>query len=820
MPDIVEIAVPVGVRKTFSYSVPTAFRDRIGVGMRVLVPFGSKLLTGYVVSAPGKEEIGKIKLRPVQEMLEPEPVIPESLVETALWVANHYFAPPGEVFRALFPAGTQVSGARKVSLTPKAANLLAGGLRPVELNARENAILDVLMQQQPLSARELASRSSVRGAEAWIEALIAAGWIQADMHLDQPRVKSKERLGIRLLPGNREHSESLTPSQARLVSALESLKEPVLLQEFLSSSKSTYSVAKALQKKGLVEIAPAQIQRTPVELDASEAREPLLLTASQGEMVGRISDMIRKREAARCLIHGVTGSGKTEVYLRLIEETLAQGGTALFLVPEIGLTPLLSRIVVSRFPGQVSLLHSGLSAGERFDQWNRIREGGAHVVVGTRSAVFAPLKALRLIVIDEEQDASYKQDESPRYHAREVAWHRILQSGGVLIMGSATPSIETFHESAQSGNTAYFNLPERIESRPMPKVRIVDMGQEFRKHGKYTIISEALQEELKRCMERREQGIVLLNRRGYSRTLLCRSCGHIFACSDCSVSMTYHQQANSIVCHYCGLEKPAPSVCSNCGGPYIHYAGVGTEQLESILRTLLPEARIARLDRDTARRRGAIRKTLFSFAEKKLDLLVGTQMLAKGHDFPDVTLVGVVSADSGLSFPDFRSAERTFQLLIQVAGRAGRGVAPGHVVLQSFYPDHYALKYSQGQDYEGFYQKEIDFRKLMGYPPFRNLVQILVEDKDSARASRIAGRIADVLKNQVRRETSGPRPVILGPASAPIEKLRGNYRMQILIKSPPDADTIPLLQDCFAILSRHKIPTSKVHVDVDPLSLL
>ncbi|MBN2241972.1 MAG: primosomal protein N' [Acidobacteria bacterium] len=819
MPEIVEIAVPVGVRKTFSYSVPAAFRDRIRVGMRVLVPFGSKVLTGYVAGLPAKAEAGGIRLRPVQELLETQPSIPESLVETALWVARYYFAPPGEVFRALFPAGTQVSGARKVSLTPKAANLLAGGLRPPGLNAGENAVLDALAGKQPLTVRELVLRSSVRGAQAWIEALIAAGWVRADVHMDQPRVKSKERLGIRLLPRERD-SGSLTPAQARLVSALESFKAPVILGEFLEASKCSYAVAKVLERKGVVEIAPAQIQRTPAELSESKARDAFVLTASQRELVIRISDMIRGRKASRCLIHGVTGSGKTEVYLRLMEEALGQGGTALFLVPEIGLTPLLSRIVVSRFPGLVSLLHSGLSAGERFDQWNRIRLAEARVVVGTRSAVFAPLKELRLVVIDEEQDASYKQDESPRYHAREVAWHRIRQSGGVLVLGSATPSIETFHESSRSGNAAFFNLPERIESRPMPEVRVVDMGREFRTRGKYTIVSEILEEELRRCMARGEQGIVLLNRRGYSRTLLCRSCGHIFACSDCSVSMTYHQQSNSIVCHYCGLEKPAPAACSNCGGPYIHYAGVGTEQLESILRTLLPEARIARLDRDTVRRRGVMRKTLFGFAERKLDLLVGTQMLAKGHDFPDVTLVGVVSADAGLSFPDFRSAERTFQLLIQVAGRAGRGAAPGRVVLQSFYPEHYALKFSREQDYEGFYRHEIEFRRLMGYPPFRNLVQILVQDRDSARASRTAGRIADVLKSDVRAQASGQRPVILGPASAPIEKLRGNYRMQILIKSPPGYDMSALLHDCFAYLDRHKIPTANVHVDVDPLSLL
>ena len=820
MPDIVDVAIPVGVRKTFAYSVPPAFRERIRVGMRVLVPFGPKLTTGYVVGSLEKGQVGTIKLRPVQELLEPEPAITEALVETALWVARYYFAPPGEVFRALFPAGTQVSGARKVSLTPKTANLLKGGLRPVDLNAHESTILNVLAREQPLTVRELVARSSVRGAESWIEALIAAGWIQTEMLLELPRVKSKERLGIRLTSGGRDNPESLTPAQKRLVSALESFREPVLLQEFLASSKSTHSVAKALQQKGLVEIAPAQIQRTPLDLAESEAGKSLVLTEAQKEIVDRISGMIGRRKASRCLIHGVTGSGKTEVYLRLIDTVLRQGGTALFLVPEIGLTPLLSRIVVSRFPGQVSLLHSGLSTGERFDQWNRIREGGARVVVGTRSAVFAPLKDLHLIVIDEEQDTSYKQDESPRYHAREVAWHRIRQTEGVLIMGSATPSIETFHDAFKSDNTEYFNLGERIEARPMPQVKIVDMGQEFQKQGKNTIISEVLQEELKRCMARGEQGIVLLNRRGYSRTLLCRSCGHIFVCSDCSVSMTYHQRANRLVCHYCGDEKEAPSACSNCGGPYIHYAGVGTEQLESILQTLLPGARIARLDRDTTRKRGVIRKTLFSFAERKLDLLVGTQMLAKGHDFPDVTLVGVVSADSGLSFPDFRSAERTFQLLIQVSGRAGRGTTPGRVVIQSLYPDHYALRFSNKQDYGGFYEKEIDFRRLMSYPPYRNLVQILVEDPDAAKARRTADRIAEVLKQQVRMKATGSRPVILGPASAPIEKLRGSYRMQILLKSPTDFDAIPLLQECFAYLSQHKISAAKVHVDVDPLSLL
>jgi primosomal protein N' (replication factor Y) len=460
-----------------------------------------------------------------------------------------------------------------------------------------------------------------------------------------------------------------------------------------------------------------------------------------------------------------------------------------------------------------------MSPGERFDQWNRIRGGGAKVVVGTRSAVFAPLKNFRFTVIDEEQDASYKQDESPCYHAREVAWQRMQQTEGVLLLGSATPSIETYHSAYRQGEMRYFHLPERIHARKMPRVTLVDMSAEFKQHGKNVVISGALQEELEGCMRRHEQAMILLNRRGYSRTLLCRSCGHVYACPDCSVSMTYHQQDNRLACHYCGLEREVPSLCVSCGGPYIHYAGVGTEQLEGILRSFLPKARIARLDRDTARKRGTLRSVLYSFAARELDILVGTQMLAKGHDFPDVTMVGVVAADSGLSFPDFRSAERTFQLLTQVAGRAGRGDSPGRVVIQSFYPDNYAMHYSQRQDFQGFYDKEIEFRRLMGYPPYRRLIQIVVSDPDSSKALRNGEKIVGALKTQFEKMASEERPHILGPAAAPLEKLRGTYRMQIIIKLRSGIDATTILQGCFANADIQKI-SSKVHVDVDPLSLL
>jgi primosomal protein N' (replication factor Y) (superfamily II helicase) len=820
MNEFVDVAVPVGVRRTFAYSVPMRFRGQIAAGMRVLVPFGRKIVTGYVTGFPDQSQIGEIKLRAVQDLLEPEPAITQGLVETALWVAQYYFAPPGEVFRALFPAGTQISGERKASLSPRAATLIEGGLRPTGLSPQEEAILSILALEKSLTVKELAKKSALRDAESWIESLAAAQWIQIENFVTAPKVKVKEQLAIRLLGASPDVVASLPPAQKRLYSVLDSIAGSLSLQEVLRSSKSTHSAAKSLVQRGLVEIVPAKIHRVPLELTKSQNTNALVLTPLQQELVDRILELIRQKTASRSLIYGVTGSGKTEVYLRLIAEVLRMGGSALLLVPEIGLTPLLSRLVVSRFPDNVSLMHSGMSAGERFDQWSRIRDGYSKVVVGTRSAVFAPLEDLRLIIIDEEQDSSYKQDDSPCYHAREVAWHRMQQSNGVLVLGSATPSIETYHLAAQKGEINYFCLPERIEARPMPQVAIVDMSREFQRFGKNMVISEALQGELDGCMQRGEQAIVLLNRRGYSRSLLCRSCGHVFVCQDCSISMTYHQQDNRLACHYCGQEREVPAVCANCGGPYIHYAGVGTEQLEKMLQSLLPKARIARLDRDITRRRGVLRSTLFDFAERRLDILVGTQILAKGHDFPDVTMVGVIAADAGLSFPDFRSAERTFQLLIQVAGRAGRGTIPGRVVIQSYYPDNYALKYAQKQDYQGFYGQEIDFRRMMGYPPFRNLTQILISDPDASKAARAADRIAETLKQHISKMGTDLRPHVLGPAAAPLEKLRGHHRVQILVKTHAGSNSIPMLQDCFDDLARHKFSSAKIHVDVDPLSLL
>ncbi len=819
MPEFVDVAVPLGVRKTFAYSVPKEFGGSICTGMRVLVPFGRKLLTGIVVGHPSEPPAG-FRIRPIRDLIDAHAIVPGDLIQAAMWVASYYFTAPGEALRALFPAGAQVTGEERVKLSSKSGTLLEGGLRPIGLSSQEEALLEILRREGAMKLKDLKSRSGLRDIGRWVGSLAEGKWVDLEEQLQQSRVREKERLGIRALGVSADETGTLTAAQQRLYGLLVPGAPPVPLQDILRRCSSSASVAQLLERKGLVEISPMAIQRTPLDLTEVPARKMITLTQSQNQVFEAVREMILSRRPERCLLHGVTGSGKTEIYLRLIAEVLGLDGTAILMVPEIGLTPLLSRIAVSHFPDKVALLHSGMSPGERHDQWQRIRSGQAPVVVGTRSAVFAPLENLRLVVIDEEQDPSYKQDETPSYHAREVAWFRMLQSHGVLLMGSATPSIETFHAAKERCSVKYFQLPERVEARPLPDVTIVDMSLEFQRHGRKTILAQTLLDELRERLLRGEQSMILLNRRGYSRSLLCRSCGHTIGCRECSIPMTYHQDQNRLLCHYCGAEESVPSACVNCGGEYIYFVGVGTEQLEEVLRKLLPGARLARLDRDTTRRRGVLRKTLLDFSDGRLDVLVGTQILAKGHDFPNVTLVGVIAADAGLQFPDFRSAERTFQLLTQVAGRAGRGETRGRVIIQSFYPEHYALRFARKQDYAGFYLQEVEFRKLLGYPPFTELVQILVSEESASKAFTVAGKIASALKMFAPQGGPDQKVRVLGPAAAPLERLRGKYRVQVLLKVYPGGDRLGVLDQAFRYAGEHRVPLRNVSVDVDPLSLL
>ena len=514
------------------------------------------------------------------------------------------------------------------------------------------------------------------------------------------------------------------------------------------------------------------------------------------------------------LLHGVTGSGKTEIYMRAAGELLAAGKTCLILVPEIGLTPQLTERFAERFPGRTAVIHSSLTKRQRIDEWLRIYRGEAPIVIGTRSAVFAPLQHLGMIVVDEEHETSYKQEEVPRYNARDTAVMRAKFARAAIVLGSATPSMESFR-NAEAKRYQYVGITTRVEDRPLPNVEIVNMRDEYLTEGKQVVFSRRLLQAVAVRLERSEQTMILLNRRGYAAFLLCRKCGFTFQCNSCSVALTYHRGIDKLLCHYCGMARKPPSRCPDCDSEYIHYVGEGTERLEAELKTFFPDATIGRIDRDAMRHIRDYHRVLGGFREGKINVLVGTQMIAKGHDFPGVTLVGVVGADAALSLPDFRAAERTFQLLTQVAGRSGRGARPGEVLIQSYFPDHYTFQLACTQRFEDFYARESRYRKAMFYPPFTALAGIMVSDHDSGRAAGIArelGEYLDSLRSQAIR--------ILGPAPAPLERIKRAHRHQLLIKSSSRATLHDMLERLQAHIEEKKITSTKVTVDVDPVSLL
>jgi primosomal protein N' (replication factor Y) len=517
------------------------------------------------------------------------------------------------------------------------------------------------------------------------------------------------------------------------------------------------------------------------------------------------------------LLYGVTGSGKTEVYLRAVQDTLARGKTAIVLVPEIALTLWIGRQCRSwfgaRFEG-VAVLHSALSDVERAREWWRVRNGEARVVVGTRSAVFAPLENVGLIIVDEEQESSYKQEDTPRYHGRDVAIVRAKMEGALALLGSATPSMETYHH-ARERKYELLTLASRVADRSLASVEIVDLREDFQQTHKTSPISAALHAGIQECLTNGTQALVLINRRGYSWSVLCRSCGASVQCVNCSISMTHHKQRNRLECHYCGSIQQIPKVCPKCQSKYVYFFGEGSEHVEERLRKEFPGARIARLDRDTARTKRQYQETLGAFAGGALDILVGTQMLAKGHDFQRVTLVGVVSADSSLSLPDFRAAERTFQLLTQVAGRAGRGELKGRVLIQTFYPEHYAIQDAVKQDYTAFFERELHFRRMMAYPPFTSLANVIVRDISLEKAIRWSRQLGEYFSPH---DDKGVR--ILGPAAAPLARLKKEHRFQFLLKSPKRSVLTKLLGGAMTYCDAKEIPDTAVLVDVDPLSLL
>jgi primosomal protein N' (replication factor Y) len=628
---------------------------------------------------------------------------------------------------------------------------------------------------------------------------------------DAKFAKPKLRRFVRML---QPPQQKLTETQQRVISTLES-SGPMLLQSLLQTASVSASTISSLEKKNIVEVYTEAIRRDPLA-DASGVKSvEHTLTPAQSSVLRQIEQQVNSESYSAFLLHGVTGSGKTEIYMRAMDKALQLGRSAMMLVPEIALTPVFSRGLRARFGDQVAIFHSSLQKGERFDEWTRVKNGDARVVIGTRSAVFAPAKNLGLIVVDEEHESSYRQQESPYYNARDVAIVRAQKEAATVVLGSATPSLESFN-NARKGKYQLLTLPERIAARPMATARIIDMRTVFVRHGKPRVFSDELLEAIRETHERHEQSIILLNRRGYSSFILCRSCGETVQCPNCDVTLTYHRSERVIVCHYCNHREAVPRVCPACGKKYIYYVGEGTEQLEEMLKLLFPALRVARIDRDTTVRRKVFEQSLADFSAGRIDTLVGTQMLAKGHDFPNVTLVGVVSVDAGLALPDFRSAERTFQLITQVAGRAGRGDRPGRVLIQTYHPYHYALRHACAQDYEGFYGEELRYRQNHSYPPFVALASLLIHGPDLGRVRSDSLE----LRKQLDVANQERKCRILGPAPAPLSRLKGEHRFQILMKSRNRKHLREVADRGLKSAVDGGINLRAINLEIDPVSIM
>jgi len=810
-----EVALPLPLRRTFTYRVPSECDAR--VGCRVVVVFGRRVLTGYVVECfdqlPEEIDVEPSKIKSVVEVVDSTPLLTGEIIRLARWTADYYLSFPGEVLRAALPAGITGRAEKMFSITDAGRQKLSGILIPDKIQERILAYLDL---DGPVAEKELGKSFGKSGLEKALRPLIAEGSVASSYSEPLASVKPKRRKAVRLAPAAPTNGDKpLTAAQQKVLDALSSRGGEMLYTDLLESANVSGSAISTLEKRGRVEVYVQELDRDPFSTAELPEIADLHLSSEQENALSEVVFALDQEKYRAFLLHGVTGSGKTEVYFRAMRAALDRGRSALMLVPEIALTPLFSRRLRAIFGTSVAILHSSLSAGERYDEWRRIHRGEARIVIGTRSAVYAPLVDLGLVVVDEEHDTSYRQHESPFYHARDVAIMRASLCGAVVVLGSATPAMETYF-NAKSGKYSYLQLPGRIGDRPLAEAEIVDMRQVFKKYGKDVLFSTELIEAIELAHLRGEQSMVLLNRRGFSQFVLCRTCGESIKCQNCDISLTYHRRERLLICHYCNYRIDVPKKCPACASEYLYFIGEGTEQLEDQLVKKFPHLRIARVDRDTVSKRHEMERVLTAFSRGELDMLVGTQMIAKGHDFPNVTLVGVISVDLALGIPDFRSAERAFQLLTQVAGRAGRGDLKGRVLIQSYYPEHYALRHAKAQDYGGFYNEEIRYRERMGYPPHCALAMILIKHTDLSHAKETANSYRRCL-DQANTDRSCR---VLGPAPASLARLKGEHRMQMLIKSGNRRKLRETIDLASANAEATGVDLRIVHIEIDPINLL
>ncbi len=807
MKEIVEVAVGLPVFKTFHYRIPEKMRDSLRIGMRVLVPFKGRRVTGFAVDLlenPPKEV--EEKLREVEDLLDEAPLIDPQMLRFCRWVADYYIYPLGEVIKTGLPPGLHLKSELILTLAQNGKEYRTqGSLDPIQLK-----VIKEIERCGKVSLKRILKIFPGEVSKSQLVSWKRKGLLNIDPGIEDKEVKPKFERVVKFQRS--DFSKSISKKQTEILKLLEE-KGEIFYSELRQKVKSPSKAIQSLQAKGLVSVFNREVCR---DLSVRSRLKPYPrpeLTSDQETVLSEILKGIHSNRFSPFLIYGVTGSGKTEIYLRAIEEVIHQGREAIVLVPEISLTPQLLSRFKDRFGENLSLLHSGLGKGERYDQWRKIWRGEVKIAVGARSAIFAPFKNAGIIVVDEEHDPSYKQEEKLRYHARDLAVVRAKQTEATLLLGSATPSLESFH-NAERGKFYLLRLPERIENKPLPLVEIVDMRNEK------SLLSERIRAGLQKNIEDKRQSLLFLNRRGFAHFILCPDCGFTVKCPNCSVTLTYHLRDRSLQCHYCDYRIKAPGDCPQCEGHRLQAMGTGTERLEQEIRFLFPKAHVSRMDRDTTRQRRSHQQILEGLESGGTDILVGTQMIVKGHDFPNVTFVGVVSADTSLHFPDFRSSERTFQLLTQVAGRAGRGKVSGSVVIQTFNPDHYSIQRAKDHDFIGFYQEESQFRRALDYPPFSRLINFRLVGNSEKKTTAVSKKMGDMGQSLLRKGY-GKGLEILGPSAAPFAKMRGKFRWQMLVKGESPKLLHQFARElAFRLEGETKGKGVNLDIDVDPVFIL
>ena len=806
----IDVAVAVPVYQTFSYTVPAPLAAFAAIGKRVLVPFGHRRVTGYIMEM--MQQPGVDKAKHVFDILDDTPLFPPSMVKFFRWIADYYKYPLGLVVQSALPGGLSYTERSLLSITDEGKTRLSHGiLTPVEKH-----ILNALLREE-LSLQQIEKKTGAVVPKTVINRMVQEKWLSRKQKLRKDRIRPKMERFVSLVEPEVSNA-SRSEARKKIIDLLRLNKE-LSVRHIRKKIPNAARLIKAMADAGIIRIHQRRLFRDPFGEPVPIKPSPEL-TREQKDVIDTVTARL-KTAYHTFLLAGVTGSGKTEVYLQLATAALDRGLSVLVLVPEIALITQLERRFRSRFGDRIAMLHSGLSRGERYDQWQKINQRKVRIAVGARSAIFAPFDDLGLIIVDEEHDGSYKQENTLRYHARDLAVVRAKLLDATAVLGSATPSIQSYHNAVVRKYTL-LELTQRVEQRNLPEIEIVDLSRLREARGAKRFISDELYSALEATLGRGEQAILFLNRRGFANFAVCPSCNRPIQCKHCDISLTYHQQRNAYQCHYCGFSMAASSPCPSCGSKKIMRLGFGTEKIEALFASLFPEKRISRMDRDSIRHKGALLKILKGLKNQTTDILIGTQMVAKGHDFPNITLVGILCADLSLNFPDFRAGEQTFQLLAQVSGRAGRGNRPGRVILQTYSPDNFAITCARKQDFKSFYTQEIVYRKSLEYPPFSRMVQILVSSKNKALGLKQIKTIEELCRTL---QSSDPKlkthVTVMGPVEAPLSKIASYYRRQILLKgkSATALHTMlhRLLTDNPALLNSPRVKTT---IDVDPVFMM